>query len=357
MSRKALPVFLLFLLISLLSCSGQIVVLTYNVENLFDDRSDGREYPEYRGENWNTELYHRKLSALARAIKATSSGGPDVLCLQEIESRAALLDLRDRYLKNMGYRYLVFVPQEGTATNVACLSRLPVVRTKVHAVGSFDGIPLRHILEVQLSYEGSTLYLFNNHWKSKTGGVDVTAPARRRAAEVLVERVREILISVPSADLLVLGDLNENLDEWNRIGGRYLTATLPDEAPGTEFQSDGWERQTLFLTPSQSRTGLWEDRLVLYDPWYEMPPGQRGSSAYQGRWQTPDRVLLSAGLFDGEGFAYRRNSFRVIKEDFLLDPSSGFPLRWRAGARAGARDAGTSDHLPLLVTLELNRSR
>ncbi len=355
MSRKAFPIFLLFLLISLLSCGGQIVVLTYNVENLFDDRSDDREYPEYRGENWNRELYHRKLSALARAIKATCPGGPDVLCLQEIESRVALSDLRDRYLKNMGYRYLVFVPQpqEAVATTVACLSRLPVVHTRVHAVGSFNGLPLRHILEVQLSYEGSTLYLFNNHWKSKTGGVEVTAPARRLAAKVLVERVREILISVPSADLLVLGDLNENLDEWNRIGRRYLTATLADEVPGTEFDTEGWERQTLFVTPAQSNTGLQEDRLVLYDPWYEIPAKQRGSSVYQGRWQTPDRLLLSAGLFDEAGFTYRRNSFRVIREEFLLDPGSGFPLRWRAGAR----DTGYSDHLPLRVTLELSRSR
>jgi len=253
----------------------------------------------------------------------------------------------------MGYRYLVFVPQEGMATTVAFLSRLPVVRTRVHAVGSFDGRPLRHILEVQLSYEGSTLYLFNNHWKSKTGGVDVTAPARRLAAKVLVERVREILISVPSADLLVLGDLNENLDEYDRIGRRYLTAILADEVPGTEFESDGWEKQTLFVTPSQSNTGLKEDRLVLYDPWYEIPPKQRGSSVYQGRWQTPDRLLLSAGLFDEAGIAYRRNSFRVIKEKFLLDPNSGFPLRWRAGTR----DTGYSDHLPLRITLELSRSR
>jgi endonuclease/exonuclease/phosphatase family metal-dependent hydrolase len=351
MSRKAFAVFLLFLLISLLSCSGQIVVLTYNVENLFDDRSDDREYSEYRGENWNTELYHRKLSALARAIKAASPGGPDVLCLQEIESRVALSELRDRYLKNMGYRYLVFVPQKSMATTVACLSRLPVLHTRVHAVGSFDGRPLRHILEVQLSYEGSTLYLFNNHWKSKTGGVDHTAPARRLAAKVLVERVREILVSVPSADLLVLGDFNENLDEYDQIGRRYRTAILADEVPGTEFETDGWERQTLFVTSSQSNTGLQEDRLVLYDLWYELPPTQRGSSVYQGRWQTPDRLFLSPGLFDEAGFAYRRNSFRVVKEEFLLDPNSGFPLRWRAGAG----HAGTSDHLPL--TLGLSRSR
>lgn len=357
MSRKALPVFLLFLLISLLSCSGQVVVLSYNVENLFDDRSDDREYPEYRGENWSTELYHRKLSALARAIKAASPGGPDVLCLQEIESRVALSDLRDRYLKNMGYRYLVFVPQEGVAATVACLSRLPILRTRVHAVGSFAGLPLRHILEVQLSYEGSTLYLFNNHWKSKTGGADVTSPARRLAAKVLVDRVREILISVPAADLLVLGDLNENLDEYDQIGRRYLTATMTDDLPGTESESEGSERQTLFLTHDRSNTGLRGDRLVLYDPWYEVSPLQRGSSVYQGRWQTPDRVLLCTGLFDGAGFTYRRNSFRVIKEQFLLDPDSGFPLRWGAGARAGVRGSGTSDHLPLRVTLEFTRAR
>ena len=347
MSRKAAAVFLLISILSLFSCGGRIVVASYNVENLFDDRYEGREYPEYSGEQWSREQYHRKLSAIARALKAASPRGPDILCFQEIESELALGELRDRHLKGFGYRYLVFVPQEQVATTVACLSRIPITRTRVHAVGSFAGVPLRHILELEIEYEGSILYLFNNHWKSKTGGVEQTAAARRQAAEVLTERLREILRATPEADLLVLGDLNENLDEYDQAQGRYRTATAPDSVLETRVGSA--ETNALFITPKPERAGLREDRVVLYDPWYELQPEQRGSSVYQGRWQTPDRILLSPGLLDREGFVYSPGSFQVVRAGFLIDRKNGFPRRWRQGE--GAVDHGTSDHLPVLLAI------
>jgi endonuclease/exonuclease/phosphatase family metal-dependent hydrolase len=347
MSRKAAPVFLLISILSLLSCGGRIVIASYNVENLFDDRDQGREYPEYSAEQWSRELYNRKLSAVARAVKAAVARGPDILCFQEIESELALRDLRDRHLKGFGYRYLVFVPQEQVATTVACLSRIPVARTRVHTVGSFDGVPLRHILELQVEFGGSTLYLFNNHWKSKTGGVEQTAGARRQAAEVLTARLREILQSDPEADLLVVGDLNENLEEYEQAEGRYRTATVTDPTSGN--QVDAAETEALFITPNPEQAGFHGERVVLYEPWYEMPPDQRGSSVYQGRWQTPDRILLSPGLFDREGFVCSPGSFQVVRAEFLIDPQSGFPRPWRHSGRGA--DSGTSDHLPLRLTI------
>jgi len=322
-------------------------VASYNVENLFDDRYEGREYPEYSGEFWTAQQYSRKLSAVARAVKASSSRGPDILCLQEIESELALRELRDRHLRRFGYRYLVFVPHQQAATTVACLSRIPIVRSRVHEVGSFAGVPLRYILELQVEYEGSVLYLFNNHWKSKSGGVEQTAAARRQAAGVLTERLRGILRSSPEADLLVLGDLNENLDEYDQAEGRYLTATASDRPAETQDSSAGID--VLFITPDPKRAGVRGGRVVMYEPWYELPPEQRGSSVYQGRWQTPDRILLSPGLFDREGFFYGPGSFQVVRSRFLVDPQSGFPRRWRRGARGAG--SGTSDHLPVLVTI------
>jgi endonuclease/exonuclease/phosphatase family metal-dependent hydrolase len=347
MPGKTPRVFLLFFLLSLLSCRAGIVVASYNVENLFDDRWEGREYPDYGPEQWTRELYHRKLSAIARAVRAVSPRGPDILCLQEVESELALRELRDRHLRSSGYRYLVFVPQDQIATNVACLSRIPVVSTRVHTVGSFAGLPLRPILELKFELEGSVLYLFNNHWKSKTGGVEQTAEARRRAAEVLTARLREILRAVPEADLIVLGDLNENLDEYEQAGGRYRTATAPYGS--VETRTGSAEMNALFLASSPKQAGLRDERVVLYEPWFELPSELRGSSVYQGRWQTPDRILLAAGLFDQEGFAYSPESFRVVRAGFLVDEHSGFPLRWQRGGRG--TDGGTSDHLPVLVKI------
>jgi hypothetical protein len=76
-------------------------------------------------------------------------------------------------------------------------------------------------------------------------------------------------------------------------------------------------------------------------------PSLRGSSVFRGRWQAPDRILLSPGLFDRAGHSYRRGSFRALRLPFLLGPD-GSPRRWK-GTR-GPR--GYSDHLPLLLTLD-----
>jgi hypothetical protein len=54
---------------------------------------------------------------------------------------------------------------------------------------------------------------------------------------------------------------------------------------------------------------------------------------------------LSAGLFDEAGFSY--GGFRPIAEDFLLT-SRGHPKRWMTSSASGY-----SDHLPLLLTLNV----
>ncbi|MBN1836188.1 MAG: hypothetical protein JW820_10085, partial [Spirochaetales bacterium] len=227
-------------------------------------------------------------------------------------------------LASFGYRYAVLAEQEGVATQTAVLSRLPVIRTAVHPAGWFAGHSLRHILEVEIEHQGHRLVVLNNHWKSKTGGVEATAEGRRLAAAVVRRRVERLLREDPAADILVLGDLNENVGE---LEGEILLCADPQEA------------------------GLGPRGLALYEPWYELPPERRGSTVYRRRWQTPDHILLTPGLFDGNGFSYRPGSFRVARQSHLLAPGSGFPLRFRPESRPNG-GGGTSDHLPLLLELE-----
>ena len=304
-----------------------MTIVTYNVENLFDDVRSGDEYPEYRGSKWALELYPAKLAAVARAIRACAPRGPDLIALQELESAKALADLRDRHLHGLGYRNAVFVPQSGASTGVGFLSRLPIARVRAHSVGSFEGELLRCILEIEVEHRGRRLFVFNNHWKSKIEGVEATAEARRRSERVLAARIAEILRAEPDADLLALGDFNENLEELE--AGAVLRAVLrPQEA------------------------GLEGEGVRLYDVWAELPAGQRGSAAYQGRWQTPDHLLLAPGLFDRRGFSYRPGGFQVVRRPFLVSGPQGFPRRFTSGP-ADSGERGVSDHLPLRLLLRL----
>ena len=57
-------------------------------------------------------------------------------------------------------------------------------------------------------------------------------------------------------------------------------------------------------------------------------------------------MLLSAGLFDRDGFSYRTASFTALRLPFLLDD------RGPAASLEQARRA-VSDHLPILLTLDV----
>ena len=369
---------LVFLFAAVLGpCGSRITVLSYNVQNLFDDQVDGTEYRDYLPPRWGPEQAAAKLTAVGRAIRRaaggaavlSAGGAPDLIALQEVENLRVLLALRDRHLADLGYRHAVLAPQKGVATQVAVLSRLPVVRTAVHPVGTFAGAPLRHILEVEIEHQGRRLVLLNNHWKSKTGGVAATAEARRRAAAVVRRRVAELLQLDPAADILVVGDLNENLEEHLEAQGRYPTALRPwpaGRSAGTAGQGPADADRSvppggggaaadaqgeLLLCPRPEQAGMSEEGLGLYEPWYELPPEQRGSYVYEDRWQTPDHMLLTPGLFDRRGFSYRPGSFRVARQRHLLHPLTGYPMAFRP-ASGGRGGSGTSDHLPLLLELE-----
>ena len=321
-----------------------LTLMSYNVENLFDDVKNGTEYREFvpRQGAWNTEGFLNRVRALSEVIRKAVPGGPDILLLQEVENENALEVFLREGTRGMGYAWHALVPKKGLSANVAVVSRLPIARVRTHAVGPWtDGRPVRDILEAQVELRGHRLYVFNNHWKSRTEGVRATEPLRREAAGVLAARIQEILAEEPRADIVAAGDFNESADEYARRGSRAVTALMPADGP-----APGEGPQVIFLSAAAPPPGGSRGRCVLFEPWFQVAPRDRGSAAWQGEWLTSDHVLLSAGLFDGEGFRYRAASFTAVKLPFLLT-DRGFPLRW------SPRSAdGYSDHLPVLVTLD-----
>ncbi len=331
LSSLVLSVFLL------LACQSELTILTYNVKNLFDDIDNGTEYDRFDPQKgvWTSADYHRKLRAIAEVIRKSTWNGPDIVALQEVENRNTVDQLCTGYLGLLGYRYRTLVPVRGQAVHCAVMSRYPIRRVGALNPGNWEDRGQRMILEAEIEIGDHTLYLFNNHWKSKIGGVRDTEPARLASAQALTRRIEELLSENPVADIVVLGDFNESLDEAG--AGKYRTAIVPLESRGSDYPG------SLYITDRQDWSGVQSGRIVLYETWYELPSEKRGSFVYQGEWQTPDHILLSPGLFDSAGLSYHRSRFRVIRPSFLVHSESGYPKhggKWPY-----------SDHLPLLLSL------
>jgi endonuclease/exonuclease/phosphatase family metal-dependent hydrolase len=341
------------LLLSLLWPLGarDITILTYNVENLFDDVHNGSEFPEFdpaRG-GWNTDLFHMRVETIAEVIRKAVPGGPDVLLLQEVENENTLRALLATGLPDLGYDSFVIVPKKKLAANVAIASRFPISHVRSNAVHAWKKNPVRDVIEAEIATPAGVLHLFDDHWKSKAGGARATERSRLESAGIVAFRMKEILAADPGARVVVAGDMNENFDEFARVGGSYQTALVPASAKtpaswisSSLFLADGAGRAAGKDVPGVDASG----RVILYEPWFELTPGQRGSYFYQGEWETMDHILLSAGLLDSRGLHYVKGSFRVLRLPFLLRPD-GTPRKWTRAQR----ERGYSDHLPLLITL------
>jgi endonuclease/exonuclease/phosphatase family metal-dependent hydrolase len=342
--------------------TNSLVIMTWNVQALFDGTETGNEYDEYReSAGWSAEKYAGRLNGIASAIGAMEPLVPDLIALQEIESAEVLQDMAGA-LSKQGYAWSHFANNPGMSLGVGVLSRLPLNGTKVHSVNINGEVAPRPVLETRISAENEALTLFICHWKSKLGGEDATEAARRASARIILRRIRELAEQEPAVPVIVVGDLNENHDEFFRRNGTVLSALLPDdiraadlvqlyevdaEDPDAEAIVNELQKDYLILSKNKPPEPRYfpSQATALYSPW-----GQElgnGSYYYQKAWETIDHILLSAQLFNGTGWEYE-TSETADYQPFVN--SSGYPAPYNP--KTGS---GLSDHLPLLLFLTHQR--
>lgn len=332
--------------------ADEISVLTYNVQNLFDDVDNDTEYYEYDPgeEEWTTTHFHTKCMHVAEVIATSVQHGPDIVALQEIENENTLDTLNNDYLKGKRYRYTAFVPAPDSAVNVALLSRFPITEIRAHQIYVDEPRKSRHILECRITVGENEFVLFNNHWKSKSGGARETEPLRIEAAGVVRRRVAEISAEAPKTDIIVVGDFNENVDEYTQVAAAYQTALLPSdgEAPDHYLNKSllvSFNKEEMRAFSGSRGTDVLNEGVVLYTCWADEE--HPGSYVYRGKWEAIDGVLVSSALFDSEGLTYQ--DFEVVDRGFLLG-ENGFPRGWDR-----EKKEGYSDHLPLLVRFSVEK--
>jgi len=332
-----------FLLITLLFCATLfgdkiLKIATYNVENLFDLQKSGHEYSEYvpnSASEWNQKNYKIKLKNIARVIKDIDA---DIIALQEVESLQALLDLRFA-LKQSGlyYEYYSIADKKETTVKVALLSKIPFVYSK--EIGVTPTHEYRNILETKYKMDGKELYVFINHWKSKSG------PESRRvfSAKALMRRVSEIGFD---KNIILLGDFNSDYEEYIKFK-RKRKHNDTDGITGINHILGSINQKERAADTKYAKNSF-------YNLWYDTDEENRYTYIYKDKKETLDSILVSQSLLNAKDIAYVHGSITNFNKEYLFNKKKMH--RWEV-SRAKVpkhKGKGYSDHLAIVAKFRVN---
>lgn len=295
MQLRLIPIILLALMVSAVAqTTDRVTVMTYNVENFFDDKDDPR-YENDRETLNNAEYVGAKSAAIARVINRFDNGvGPDVLILTEIESLVSLSALKNTLALSADYQTQVFFDADPNrpgpkpdfrGIDVAILSKLPLASgttPKNHVIDltgekncntdNGDLGSTRDAVEANLSLpDGSTMTVFGVHFPS---GRNPTV-----CREIAAETIREKANALPNDHtVLIAGDFNFNCRDNEQAAlqriftGWALPVQLDNGCIGNGSQWFSHENTWSYLDVIAERPGstTWETdmrtfRLVLND--------------------------------------------------------------------------------------------
>jgi hypothetical protein len=323
-----------------------IDIMTFNVENLFDNVDDpgkddatylaladkqndahrnacaGIEVRHWREQcldwDWNDEVIDRKLRVVADAILQINDGrGADIVALQEVENIGIIERLRTGYLAAANYLPAVLI--EGNdlrGIDVAFLSRLPLAgEPTLHAI-AFGGVEERRVADtrgiLQADFampDGSVLTGFAVHFPAPFHPTGM-----REAAYAQLNKLRDALPTDRPA--FAAGDFNTTSgeDASKDLLGRFVRPhwIVAHETGCAEC------RGTQYYAPDDSWSFL--DMIL---------------------WSPPRSCCADAT------WTIRADSVRIANKTAAQLTKDGLPARFEL-----PEGTGVSDHWPLVVSIE-----
>ncbi|MBO4446773.1 MAG: endonuclease/exonuclease/phosphatase family protein [Bacteroidales bacterium] len=361
MKRKLLHALLLLPVVLLLSSGFQAsaqkvrqsyVIGFYNLENLFDTvhdegKNDYQFLPE-GSNNWTEAKYQKKLSNMARVIKAMEKENRRyhaILGISEIENRRVIDDLvSDPQILDANFQIVHYDGPDRRGVDCALLYR-PDVFEYIESVSipyTFEGTSVaitlspeeqenfrtRDVLMVRGNIAGEMFAFYVTHLPSRIGGKG--ADLRSRGAEIIYQHAKALEEQYPGIKIVVMGDMND--DPFNESMAEYLHGKKDIE-------------------------GLGKDDF--YNPYWSMLDAGYGTLAYRGVWSIFDQELVNYNLVEAPEGTLRllpivkqgKKQFygRVFQKPFMTTQEGqykGTPFRTFSG---GAFIGGYSDHYPTYI--------
>ena len=305
-----------------------LVVMFYNVENLFDVHNDSLTRDEdflpdgsYR---WTYSRYKQKSTNIARVILTANQWNPPVLVgLCEVENAFVIKQLLyGSGLGNVGYDYIHFDSPDFRGIDVALLYNRYLIKILEKRAVSLSNPKLdlvtRDALYAKVIYAGDdTLHIVVNHWPSKRGGEKASEEKREYAAATVRALCDSIRSHQAGAHIVLMGDFNDEASSY--AIHEVLGAKAPSDAT------------SLLINLSLLNKNL-------------------GSHKFQGSWSCIDHIIVSRSL-------WRHGHppiFKLVDLPFLLEEDKIFsgvkPFRTYSGPRYLG---GYSDHLPVMAYILL----
>jgi predicted extracellular nuclease len=319
------------------------VVAFYNLENFYDTTDNpivnDDEFTPKGPRNYNSEIYWNKVSKLASVIAQIGTDenpknpdGPAIIGVAEIENDTVLNDLiKHPLLKKRGYKIVHYDSRDARGVDVALLYN-PKYFTVEDSKALFVKLPggskgedryfTRDVLWVKGKLAGETIHVYVNHWPSRLGGEERSAPARAAAALVSKNHADSIAKADGEQKVIIMGDLNDDPISPS------LTKVLGAKAKPNEVGPNG-----------------------LYNPWVDMYKKGFGTLAYQDAWGLFDQIIISQKWLpkDQTGFFFYKQF--IFNREFLTENVGrykGYPMRtWDGLTYRG----GYSDHFPTYLVM------
>jgi len=312
-------------------------IMFYNCENFFDVEDDSltndSEFLPNGDRNWNKHRYYIKRDQISQVI--TAIGGwtpPDLVGLSEVENFNVLYDLTHYSSLYMSeYSIIHKESPDSRGIDVALLYRKQTFKplnTEFLKITYPDNeATTRDILFTKgINNQQDTLFVFINHWPSRWGGQLESEERRLFVASVLRHKVDSIFQDSPNANIVIMGDFNDEPNNKSLIDILKAQPKLTDIKPSNLYN-------------------------LSYTLQYER---NQGSYKHDGYWGIIDQIIVSGNLLSNLGTLYTNiDNAHIFNAPFLLEDDENNvgkkPFRTYSGFRYLG---GYSDHLPVFLDLQ-----
>jgi hypothetical protein len=309
------------------------VVMFYNVENFYDTQNDPKtnddEFTPQGKVPWTEDRLKTKIEHIGQVITDIAKPAmPDLIGFAEVENLQVLKMLTSSAsLSKTKYGVVHFDSPDERGIDVALVynsATFGLISSEALQVVLPDNDKTRDILYVKGKVNsGEILHVFVNHWPSRREGTEISEPKRMAAAQVLRAKIDEIQKREKSANILILGDFNDEPSNQSITQG--LRALSPDMAIANNN---------------------------LYSLLYPEFKKGEGSLWYKD-WDLFDQVIVSGNmLLRKKGLRTSADNTGIFKAEYLLykdKNGESIPNRTMGSKYFG----GYSDHLPVYVKFKL----